>query len=268
MAEPAGRLDMSGRRASPGVAPATSAAEWAAEREHLLELLAQQQRVAQAGLVTAGMAHDVNNHLQQISGAAYLALTTDSPEEWRESLRRIQEQCSEAAETTRAFLSFVRRRDAAEIATFRAGEVLDQVRRLVLPLAKKHDVALGPSETCDAVIEGDAQLLVQALVNLASNAVRACADSQGTLTIEASCPADGFCRFEVHDTGPGIPEEIRGRLFRPFSTGHAASGGNGLGLFIVRHAVRRLGGTIRVHTSPAGTTFVLDLPAIPASGPG
>ena len=118
----------------------------------------------------------------------------------------------------------------------------------------------------DGGVLGDSRLLVQALVNLASNAIRACAETKGRVRIEASSPTDGFCRFEVIDDGPGIPEAMRGRLFRPFSTGSAASGGNGLGLFIVRQSVRRLGGTIRVRTSPSGTTFVVDLPRADGAG--
>lgn len=245
---------------APSVA-ATAPPDWADERERLLEMLAQQQRVAQAGLVTAGMAHDVHNHLQVLTGSACLALMSDRPEDWRDALRDVQEQCREIAETTRAFLSFVRRRDAVGETSFVASDAVEQARRLASPLAKKHGVRLEPAVRGDAVVAGESRLLVQALVNLISNAVRACAGNRGRITVEAWCPAPGTCRFEVTDDGPGIPESVRGRLFRPFATGHAESGGNGLGLFIVRQTVRRLGGTIRVRTSPSGTTFVVDVPA-------
>jgi len=240
--------------------PSPDAAAWAEEREMLLEMLAQQQRVAQAGLVTAGMAHDINNHVQMISGSAYLALMGDRPEEWRQALEKVQEQCREIAETTRTFLSFVRRNESAAEAAFLASDAVEQACRLVDPLARKHGVALEHTVHGDGSVSGDERMLVQALVNLASNAIRACAPKKGRVAIEVSSPTPGFCRFEVSDDGPGIPEDLRGRLFRPFSTGHASSGGNGLGLFIVRQAVRRLGGTIRVRTSPQGTTFVTDLP--------
>ena len=104
-------------------------------------MLAQQQRVAQAGLVTAGMAHDINNHVQMISGSAYLALMSERPEEWRQALENVQEQCREIAETTRTFLSFVRRRETFGETSFSASEAVDQARRLVAPLAAKHAIA-------------------------------------------------------------------------------------------------------------------------------
>jgi signal transduction histidine kinase len=250
------------RAAGPADSPAPPApAGWAEEREQLLELLAQQQRVAQAGLVTSAMAHDINNHLQRLTGAACLALMSERPDDWRQALQQVQELSREIADTSHTFLSFVRRQDAVAEGSFLASDAVEQAARLVAPLAEKHGVALTCHVAEDAAVSGESRLLVQALVNLASNAIRACAPSKGKLTIEASCPAGRFVRFEVQDDGPGIPEAMRGRLFRPFSTGNASSGGNGLGLFIVRQTIRRLGGTIRVRTSSAsGTTFVVDVP--------
>nr|MDJ0974683.1 ATP-binding protein [Planctomycetota bacterium] len=69
-------------------------------------------------------------------------------------------------------------------------------------------------------------------------------------------------RIEVEDNGPGIPGHLRRRIFRPFVTGDAKDGGRGVGLFIVRQAVRRLGGSIRVESGPKGTRFGIDLPAL------
>ena len=90
------------------------------ERDTLIALLAHQQRVAQAGLVTSGLAHDVDNHVQVISGSAFLSLQRSNPAEWKQTLERIQQQCLELTETTRAFLSFVRRREESEGIRFRA----------------------------------------------------------------------------------------------------------------------------------------------------
>ena len=73
-------------------------------------------------------------------------------------------------------------------------------------------------------------------------------------------PAPGTCRVTIRDNGPGISDQMRGRLFRPFASGTDSEGGNGLGLFIVRQNIRRLGGTIRVRSSNAGTAFEINLP--------
>lgn len=234
---------------------------WAEERDHLLELLAQQQRVAQTGLITAGLVHDVKNHLQSISGASYLALTSGKAERWESALKDVQSQCRDLAETMDAFLAFVRRRGTAGRGTFRIEEVVREAARLVDPLARRSRVTLEIAACEDGEVAGEARLAIQMLVNLLSNAVRACAKAKGTVTIRCGRPMAGTCRLEVLDTGGGIPEEIRDRLFRPFSTTHDGKGGTGLGLFIVRQTVRSLQGVLRMKTSPEGTTFTIDLPA-------
>ena len=235
-------------------------ASWRQEREMLLEMLAQQQRVAQAGLVTSGLAHDVRNHVMVLSGSADLALTSNDPRQWQEALEQIKERCRDLSEVTSAFLSFVRRQRVNEHEAFRVGEAVKQACVLASPLAGEHRVNLKHSVIGEFVITGESRLLVQALVNLVSNAVRACDGGQGEVSIVVAPMMGRLCRIEVCDNGPGIPEDVRRRLFRPFATGNANRGGTGMGLFIVRQAVRRLGGSIRVRTSPRGTRFQIDFP--------
>lgn len=228
------------------------------KREELIEMLAHQQRVAQAGLITAGLAHDVGNHVQSMSGAVFLALNSERPSELREVLEEVQKRCCALTDLTRAFLSFVRRRDGV-LGRFSAADTVEEVCRLVRPLAKDQDVTLECATTEDARIEGERQLVVQSVVNLVSNAIRACG-SGGRVSVRVSRPLPSICRVEVADDGAGIPDEVRSRLFRPFSTTHDGAGGNGLGLFIVRRSIRKLGGSIRVTSSSDGTIFAIDLP--------
>lgn len=113
----------------------------------------------------------------------------------------------------------------------------------------------------DAELVGDERLAVQALFNLGSNAIEACKGLNGSsVALRLVCGAGVPCAIEVDDDGPGIPYSLRPRLFQPFTTGRAQSGGRGLGLFVVRQAVRNLGGNIRVETSTGGTLFRLEFP--------
>lgn len=233
---------------------------WEKEREKLLEMLLQQQRAAQAGLVTSALSHDIVNHVTIISGLSSLALQTSDPEAWRTTLERVQTQCRSLTETLQAFLGFVKRRTSADDETFRLSAIVDQANRLAKPLAKQLGLTVTPRVEDDGEVRGEARLAIQAVVNLVSNALRACAETSAGVWVTASCPSRNCCRLEVRDTGPGIPEDMRKRIFRPFATDHGDSGGNGLGLFIVRQSVRRMNGTIKVMTSPAGTTFQIDLP--------
>lgn len=235
-------------------------AAWETERARLLEMLAQQQRLAQAGLVTAGLAHEVSNHLMRMSGSAYMALRGRDPGEWCKALDGIQKECDDLAQTMDTLLSFVRKRESAGAMAFSLSTVVREAVRLLRPLARTAGVILESDLDGDAHLKGDQRLAVQALVNLGTNAIHACGIMQGHLTFRVHGAPGRPCAIEVVDDGPGIPDDMRGRLFRPFATGHHDTGGRGLGLFVVRQAVRKLGGSIRVETSTRGTTFRLEFP--------
>ncbi len=118
----------------------------------------------------------------------------------------------------------------------------------------------------------DEEQVVRALANLVNNALAAMAD-RGVLTIrtrmlrsgEPSAAGGERLVVEVSDTGPGIPEEYRAKLFQPFFT--RKPGGTGLGLTIVKKTVEDHGGTIEVESEAGkGTTFRIFLPVARDSG--
>jgi len=103
------------------------------------------------------------------------------------------------------------------------------------------------------------ELLYQVALNLLVNAVQA-VDPGGHVHVTIRQTSDGFVRFEVRDDGPGIPEEIREKLFRPFATGR--EGGIGLGLTFVQRVVYEHQGRIHVDSEPGrGACFRIDLPS-------
>jgi signal transduction histidine kinase/CheY-like chemotaxis protein len=108
--------------------------------------------------------------------------------------------------------------------------------------------------------------LKQVLINLVGNAVKF--TEQGEVTLEVSTSAEpGRLRFEVHDTGPGISDELLPRLFGAFEQADASTtrrhGGSGLGLALCRALVSRLGGELTVSVrSPHGSTFAFSVPRI------
>ncbi|MGZ3461440.1 MAG: two-component system sensor histidine kinase NtrB, partial [Archangium sp.] len=111
----------------------------------------------------------------------------------------------------------------------------------------------------------DERMMRQAFLNLALNAVQAMPQG-GTLRIAARrCPERPGAVVEFTDTGPGIPAELRERLFKPFFTTKAT--GTGLGLAIVQRTLDAHGGDIRIECPPGGgTTFRLVLPLGPEPG--
>lgn len=226
----------------------------------LLEMLAQQQRVSQAGLATSGVAHDIHNHASVISGLATLALAAEDPEQWRGTLTQVAERARILSEATQTIMDFVRRRESVTDRRFCASDVVRKAQRLTQPLLQRTNCTIEVEEAEELGLSGDPNGLVQALVNLISNAVRACGDAEGRVALSVRRRGSDRCCIGVTDNGPGIPTHLRGTLFRPFATGNSAHGGNGIGLFIVRQTVRKIGGRIRMSTSPRGTTFTLDVP--------
>jgi signal transduction histidine kinase len=113
---------------------------------------------------------------------------------------------------------------------------------------------------------GDAQLLIQCLVNLLLNARDAASSAEGggRVTLGAEV-REALLAVTVEDDGPGVPQPVRERLFEPFVT--TKNHGSGLGLFFVDSALRGMGGRIRLADEACGgTRFELTLPV--TNGPG
>lgn len=113
---------------------------------------------------------------------------------------------------------------------------------------------------------GDRRALEQVFVNLFTNSVEAMSETGGTLAIKVSNNLDITSQpqidVSISDTGPGISDEMRARLFEPFATTKIK--GTGLGLAITKQIVTSHKGSINVSTFPGGTVFHVYLPAIPA----
>ena len=113
------------------------------------------------------------------------------------------------------------------------------------------------------LVEADREELRRAFINLFKNALQALSEGQGSVVARTWRGKDGLAYAEVSDTGPGIPEEIRDKIFQPnFST---KTSGMGLGLAIVQKSIRASGGTIDFTTEQGeGTTFTIRLPLLHA----
>jgi len=117
------------------------------------------------------------------------------------------------------------------------------------------------TELSDFTVNADSHLMHRVFANLILNATQAMPKG-GTLTVSATT-ADGSIAVSVHDTGVGIPADMRDKLFSPLTTGKAK--GTGLGLAVVKRIVEAHGGTITFESEEGkGTTFTVTLPKAPA----
>lgn len=142
---------------------------------------------------------------------------------------------------------------------FSIAPLLDELMQTLEPHALAQGVALTMAPPAgDAVLKGDRQAIVGALINLMENALQACT-SGGKVNVSVAGSGSPFAAFCVEDDGAGIPEVARGRLFEPFFTTRGE--GSGLGLAIVRQVADAHGGWVEwAPREGGGSRFTLYLP--------
>jgi CheY-like chemotaxis protein/signal transduction histidine kinase/CHASE3 domain sensor protein len=149
--------------------------------------------------------------------------------------------------------------------------LLQRLRSLFEAQARHKGLAfeVRSDDDAPAEIETDEQRLGQVLKNLLANAVKFTASGHVHLLVRAG--SDGGVRFEVRDTGLGIPQDKQQIIFEAFRQADGGTsrqfGGTGLGLSISRELVHRMGGVIEVDSTPGrGSTFSVELPAVMPQG--
>jgi signal transduction histidine kinase len=135
---------------------------------------------------------------------------------------------------------------------FKARPWAEEIMRLALANAGEREIDARVEVMPKTLsVDGDAELLSQAVLNLLRNAVRAIADVQSpVLALAILREPTGNCRIEVRDNGSGIPEDRRDDIFLPFYTTH--KGGSGVGLSFSKQVALAHGGSICALTAPEG----------------
>ena len=148
-------------------------------------------------------------------------------------------------------------------------DIAEGVADLLAARAREKRLDLITSVAPDAAVPrlGDPVRLRQIMLNLVGNAIKF--TERGHIALSVACSADALVRIAVRDTGIGLDEEQRARLFQPFTQADASTtrrfGGTGLGLSICRRLVDMMGGTIGVESRPGeGSTFWVEVPLPPA----
>jgi PAS domain S-box-containing protein len=230
------------------------------ELKALEEQLGQAQRLEALGLLAGGIAHDFNNLLTAISGYSGLALEHGgrANELLRRDLREVRTATARAAGLTRQLLAFGRRQVFAR-AVVNLNDVVIEAQSLLNRVIGEKVVVVTKLDPELIRVYADAGQLGQVFVNLALNARDAMPDG-GTLTIETA-NVNGDAAVTVSDTGHGMDEATRARIFEPFFSTKAVGEGSGLGLAMVHGIVRQTGGEINVVSSPGkGAAFRIVLP--------
>jgi PAS domain S-box-containing protein len=221
----------------------------------------QAERLAELGVLASGLAHEIRNPLNTIRFNLLnlqdgIAQPQTNPSEVATMVTDIADEVNRLEVIMRDFLRLARP-DPAEMEAVDIRDLLERVARLVEGPRRAQNVELSWDASPDALAMADPNQLKQVLLNLVLNAQQAMPQG-GRLSLRGLAPADAVL-IEVADTGSGIPEDVREKLFRPFFSTKKA--GTGLGLSICRRLVEQMHGRLDFTTQPGrGTTFVVRLP--------
>jgi len=221
------------------------------------EQLRRADRLTALGELSAGMAHEIRNPLGSIRGTAEILQEGFPPEDKRYEFARILiQEVDRLNRVVQDFLTFARP-EPPRLEEFDPETVLGEVLQLVQQPARKQGVELELQIDRAPKLCGHREQLKQVFLNLVLNALQAMPEG-GRLTITAGCDGSAIV-LRFRDTGPGIPFEVRERIFNPFFTTRRE--GTGLGLAITQRIVSSHGGRIEIEESTErGTVFKVTLP--------
>ncbi|MFP5258614.1 MAG: ATP-binding protein [Acidobacteriota bacterium] len=231
------------------------------------EQLIQEKKLSSLGVLTSGIAHQLNNPLNNISTSCQILIEEQGecdPAFASKMLGNIQQEVLRARDIVKGLLEFSRAKDFS-LKPVALADVVANAFRLVssqVPsgISLSQDVAPG------LVLNLDAARMQEVLINLLLNAAQAIEAPPGSITVTAR-EEDGMAAIAVEDSGVGIPDEDLGKIFDPFYTTKEVGKGTGLGLSIVFGIIEKHHGSIVAEkTGGKGARFVIRLP-LPGSAP-
>jgi signal transduction histidine kinase/CheY-like chemotaxis protein len=245
------------------------------ERRSMDEHLRETQRLQAVGQLAGGIAHEANNQMTVVLGAAqFLLRRSDLAPSSRQDVEFIRQAAERTASITQQLLAFSRRQllQPQEIELNQIVKAIEPVLRR--SLTEQHELVVRLGEGI-GTIQADPRQLEQVLLNLTLNARDAMPEG-GTFTIKTSeqrvtadeaaeggPPAGRYAIIQASDTGHGMDHTTLQRMFEPFFTTKPMGQGTGLGLSVVHGIITQSGGTIRVMSEPGrGATFKLYLPVV------
>jgi two-component system NtrC family sensor kinase len=248
--------------------------------------LLQSEKLASLGTLAAGVAHELNNPLSNISSSCQLLqeeLGSADSAQLQTWLQQIDSETERARRIVLALLEYGRQREL-DLKPVHVAEVLANARMLFGSTLRGHAARLHTEVPGDLMVTGDSQRLHQVFINLVRNALDAGGDGVHIRITAAYCANPGqplpdgaevlgdpdcrvsegrrFAEITVEDDGPGIAPEVLRHIFDPFFTTREPGRGMGLGLYIIQEIIKEHAGCIAVTSTPGkGTRITLRLPS-------
>ncbi len=235
------------------------------ERTDTQASLIHAERLSAVGELAAGLAHEIRNPLDgMMECVRLLEADTIKSEKAKKYYPMLSEGLERISRTMQSMLVLARSGQQTTVGACRARDIIGELQLLVQPQVHDNPVTLtwdsaGP---CQCVC--DRQGLLQAALNLVLNSLDAVEEAKlpGRVHVRSTCD-DRWVFVSVEDNGPGIPDDLRERIFDPFMSTKPVGQGTGLGLSVSRQLIRAGGGELSLMDrsgSLGGALFVIRLP--------
>ena len=240
------------------------------ELREMQEHLIQSEKLASLGKLAAGIAHEINNPLGGILIYSHLLLEdTSKKSPHYENLKKIVKETSRCKDIVRGLLEFARPKEP-EMTLININDAVDRSLAIVEGQTIFQNITLDKTYSSDLPkIVADESQLQQVFMNIIINAAEAM-DGKGKLSLRTSMNTDRtHIEIKISDTGHGIKEEDKKRLFEPFFSTKEVGKGTGLGLAISYSIIQKHQGTIEVESQEGkGSAFTIKLPVTRKSKDG
>ena len=242
----------------------------AGEIERQRDRIHQIEKLSAMGSLLAGVAHELNNPLAILLTQASLLKETARDDAVRKRAERIEAAATRSGRIVKSFLAMARQKPAQrepislnELVAAALEMTAYGLRSAGIVVERQLDPAL-------PLVEADRDLIGQVVANLVINAQQALAERPQPRQVTIRTRRQGgFAVLEVADNGPGVPDQIRARIFEPYFTTKAVGVGTGIGLSICRQVAEEHGGGIAVEDRPeGGALFRVTLPLLAGEGGG
>jgi two-component system, NtrC family, sensor kinase len=240
------------------------------ELERRQDQLVQGKKMSSIGVLTAGIAHQLNNPLNNISTSCQIILEELDQADLefvRKMLTNVEQEVYRARDIVKGLLEFSRVREFS----LKRIPLEDVVKRSIRLISSQVPPGIDLVEEVpwDLVLELDAQRMQEVLLNLLMNAIQAIKETPGEIRIAATTdPVNHEAVITIEDTGVGIPKAELDRVFDPFYTTKEVGMGTGLGLSIVYGIIEKHHGHIAVESKEGeGTRFAIRMPYDPNAKP-
>lgn len=231
----------------------------------------QKEKLASLGLLTSGLAHELNTPLA--NALLYTQIAKEELDTPHTSIKILQERLSTVVDEIRQgsriiqnLLDFSRhsRHDGHKTDV---NQTLEKLMKIAGPHCKSNGIDVEKIlEKGLPKVNADPSTIQAILTNLVSNAIEAMPDGGRLVLTTRYVEVLKIIKIEVRDTGPGIPGQVLGKIFTPFFTTKERGRGTGLGLFVSHEMARKMGGALKVVSSTAddaahsGTLFTVEFP--------